>query len=214
MSLPESEVLALYRSHPLGTRLFVRARQRLFPFAHVLAHVPHGTKLLDVGCGHGLFSLLVAQHRPGTTVLGVDPDPRKIRALERAAAAFPNVSFLCGGLEDVSARDFDCAALLDVLMYVPREKQLAFLDAVRARLVPGGTLLLAMNDKRPRWKYAVTCVQETCMRLTGLTRAEALHFVAPDEMARRLGQGGFSVTVVDLPVRGLYPHRLLVARKT
>src|SRR5262245_12757043 len=133
MSPPESLVLALYRSHPLGTRLFVRARQRLFPFAHVLAQVPHGTKLLDVGCGHGLFSLLVAQQRPGTMVLGVDPDPRKIRALERAAAAFPNLSFLCGDLEDVSVRDFDCAALLDVLMYVPRDRQLEFVDAVRER---------------------------------------------------------------------------------
>jgi 2-polyprenyl-6-hydroxyphenyl methylase/3-demethylubiquinone-9 3-methyltransferase len=214
MAAPETDVLALYRAHSLGTRLFVRARQRLFPFAHVLAYVPRGGKLLDVGCGHGLFSLLVAQQRPDTQVLGVDPDARKIRALERAAAAFPNVRFLCGRVEDVTASDFDCAALLDVLIYVPQEKQLAFVDAVRARLASGGTLLLAMNDKRPRWKYAVTRLQETCMRLSGLTQAEALHFVAPDDMARQLAQRGFSVTVVELPVRGLYPHRLLVARKT
>jgi 2-polyprenyl-3-methyl-5-hydroxy-6-metoxy-1,4-benzoquinol methylase len=184
-----------------------------FPFAHVLAHVPAAGKFLDVGCGHGLFALLVAQQRPRMTVVGVDPDERKIHALQRAAAGFPNLRFVCGELDDIRERDFDCAALLDVLMYLPREKQLGFLRAVGERLAPGGTLLLAMNDKRPRWKYAVTCLQETCMRLSGLTRAEALHFAAPEEMATRLGQDGFAVTVVDLPVRGLYPHRLLVARK-
>lgn len=210
--VPETEVLAYFVAHPLGTRLFVRIRKALFPFEQVLAQVPDG-KLLDVGCGHGVFSLLVASRRPDSMVVGVDPDRRKIMALERAAAALQNLRFICGRLENVAERDFDSAALLDVLMYLPPAKQMVLIDEVRQRLARGGTLLLAMNDKQPRWKYAITYLQESCMRLCGLTHAEALHFVSPEWMASQLASAGFAVTVRQLTARGLYPHKLLLARK-
>jgi SAM-dependent methyltransferase len=67
--------LRLYRHEPLATRLFVRARRLLAPLDAVAAEVPAAGAVLDVGCGHGLFSLALAAADATRRVLGVDPSP-------------------------------------------------------------------------------------------------------------------------------------------
>ncbi|MFO0980347.1 MAG: class I SAM-dependent methyltransferase [Planctomycetota bacterium] len=213
MLVQPADVEAFFHSHSLGTKLFVRARQRLFPFAQVLERVPQNGRVLDLGCGHGVFSLLVAKSRPQAEVVGVDPDVKKIGALERAASRLDNLRSVCGRLEQLAEAEFDCAALLDVLIYLPLVKQIDLLAQVRERLKPDGLLLLAMNDTRPRWKFAMTYMQERCMTWSRLTRAETLHFVAPETMASSLRDIGFHPEIVPLPTRGIYPHVLLIGRR-
>jgi 2-polyprenyl-6-hydroxyphenyl methylase/3-demethylubiquinone-9 3-methyltransferase len=59
----------------------------------VLERVPGEGALLEVGCGHGLFANAAALSHPGLEVLGVDPDPRKIRWADATVGARRNVRF-------------------------------------------------------------------------------------------------------------------------
>jgi len=59
------------------------------------AEVPRRGRVLDLGCGHGLFSLLLAATSPERQVTGVDVDGDKLGLARRAAEALglDNVRF-------------------------------------------------------------------------------------------------------------------------
>ena len=50
-------------------------------------------RVLDIGCGAGELSLLVASARPGASVHGIDLSPALLDAARERGAAFPNVTF-------------------------------------------------------------------------------------------------------------------------
>jgi SAM-dependent methyltransferase len=72
-----------------------------------------GTRLLDLGCGAGLFARAAADR--GARVTGIDVDPGAVAA---AAAEVPEGSFAVGRAEDPPAGPFDVVAAVQLLMHV------------------------------------------------------------------------------------------------
>jgi len=210
---PIRETLRLYDREPLGIRLFVRARHLLCPFDRILPHVPPSGRVLDVGCGHGLFSHLMAVQSRERAVLGVDPSPTKIAVAQRVGQQLANVSFRLGTIDVVDEDDFQAITIMDVLYLLPPAEKLRLLQRCRELIAPNGVLLLKTNDTRPRWKYWVTRTQEALMTGLGLTHSEhGLHFFSAPANAAVLERAGFRVQIVPLPTRLPYPHVLFVAR--
>jgi 2-polyprenyl-6-hydroxyphenyl methylase/3-demethylubiquinone-9 3-methyltransferase len=176
----------------------------------VVQPLPHEGRLLEVGCGHGLFSNLAALSRPGLRVLGIDPAAEKVSWAQASVRGRGNVRFEHGALEDVREEGFDTIAVLDVLYLVSREGWAGFLDGCRGRLAPGGRLLLKEVDVRPRWKFWRCVLQETLsVRLLGITLGRELAFAGREEMVETLRQVGFGeVAVRDLGRGYLTPHVL------
>jgi 2-polyprenyl-3-methyl-5-hydroxy-6-metoxy-1,4-benzoquinol methylase len=211
--------IARYDAQPLGIRAFVRARHVLTPLARILAAVPPAGRVLDVGCGHGLFANALALGSPARTVLGVDPSAAKIAAARASAAArpgapaIPNVRYEQGVVQDMAEDGFDAIAILDVLYLLPVEAKLEILRACRARIAPDGLLVLKTNDTRPAWKYRVARLQERAMTGLGLTLGgHGLHFLSRERNAALLELAGFRPRTVVLRTRLPYPHVLFVAR--
>src|SRR3954453_5365087 len=144
--------LGRYRGQPLGIRGFVLARHLLAPLARVVAAVPSAGRILDVGCGHGLFTNALALGSPDRQVLGVDPSPVKIGVARASAAGLPNVEYRTGLVQEIEERGFDGISILDVLYLLPVEDKLAVLQACRERIAPDGVLVLKTNDTAPAWK--------------------------------------------------------------
>lgn len=68
----------------------------------LLASIPKGSIILDVGCGSGRFSMGAAQS--GHTVIGIDITPAAITAASKKAKSLKldNVSFLVGDMTEMS----------------------------------------------------------------------------------------------------------------
>lgn len=102
-------------------------------------------RLLDVGCGDGVFASLAAVR--GFDVIGLDvalptvtPDNDGPDSEGRGACRF-----LKGGIDDLPAGElFDVVTLWDVIEHVERPAEL--LDAIRSRLKPGGWLVLETGN--------------------------------------------------------------------
>jgi 2-polyprenyl-3-methyl-5-hydroxy-6-metoxy-1,4-benzoquinol methylase len=172
--------------------------------------VPAAGRLLEVGCGHGLFANACALARPALQVLGIDPAPGKIRAAAASVGGRANVRFQEGRVETLAERGFDCVAILDVLYLVPRAGWPAFLGACRDALRPGGLLLLKEVDVRPRWKFRSCVLQETLsVRLLGLTLGSEFAFASRDEMRGVLQDAGFQAVVTTDLGRGYLPPHVL-----
>ena len=209
------EALALYEGLPASVRLHTRIRSWTCPMRRVLERAPAEGRLLEVGCGHGLFANAAALAHPSLDVLGVDPDAGKVRWAQATVGERRNVRFRAGGLMDVTERGFDAVAVLDVLYLVPRAGWAAFLGGLRERLRPGGQLLLKEVEPRPRWKFYRCLAQETVsVRLLGITHGAAFAFADRREMAELLRAAGFGdVFATDVGQGYLTPHVLYEAAR-
>lgn len=209
-SRPIDAALRLYDDQPAGIRAFVRARHLLCPFSAIEARVPERGRVLDLGCGHGLFSAIMATASPERSILGVDPSPAKIRVAGTLAAKLPNVRFLQGTVDDVAESGFDAVTIMDVLYLLPEAEKLKIMQRCRELLRPGGRLVLKTNDTHPAWKFRWAWLQEAAMTRIGLTMSEhALHFISCERHVELLKEAGFSrIDVVHLPFPLPYPHTL------
>lgn len=210
--------LSAFAPLPLKERLFVRGRLASAPLLEVARRAPPG-RVADLGCGHGLLVALLAVDRPDRTVVGVDPDPRKIDWAKASVGKLPNVALEVATVEQLAARapgSFDGAVVCDVLYLLPQDAWRGFLSSVHALLKPGGRLLLKEAEADGSWRYLKCVAQERLMvQLLRRTRSSGgLGFVPRAELGRCLGDAGLEVLETVGLARGYTtPHVLFEARR-
>ncbi|HXT08862.1 MAG TPA: methyltransferase domain-containing protein [Roseiarcus sp.] len=118
-------------------------RRAEFFRAEVLPKLQVSGDWLDVGCGSGVFSRVLAD--AGAAVVGLDGSPAMVEAANAAAGVNPR--FAVGRVEDVGAltQSFDGAICLSVLEYLPDPAK--GLKAIAGRLKPGGRLALSVPNR-------------------------------------------------------------------
>src|ERR687895_610056 len=83
-------------------------------------HIPeHCREALDVGCGTGAFSRLLAKSSEG--VLALDLSPKMIVLARERSAQFPNIEFEVADVltRELPAEEFDCIATIATLHHLP-----------------------------------------------------------------------------------------------
>lgn len=207
--------LALYRGLPGSARAHVVVRWWTAPFPAVEAALPRSGRILEIGCGHGLFAAYAAQAAPGREVLGTDVDEAKIALARSAARAMaPRLRFAPAVSGAVPAGPWDAVAILDVLYLLPAEAQHDLLLACVAQLAPGGVLLLKEMSCTPAWKARWNRLQETlAVKVLRITAGHDFDFVPTELVCRWLADAGLAVTIHPLDRARLHPHQLVVARR-
>jgi cyclopropane fatty-acyl-phospholipid synthase-like methyltransferase len=208
-------VLGAYGRLGRGDRFHVAVRWRSCPFPQVEAHVPPGGRVLDVGCGHGVFTLYLAASAPERAVVGVDVDAAKLVGARQAArhASLP-VTFAESVGGELPAGPWDAVTVVDVLYLLGPDRALDLVGRAAAALAPGGVLAVKEIDVRPRWKYELARVQEVVStRVTRITEGVGVAFVPPDDIAEAMASAGLAVSRHRLDRGSLHPHLLLVGRR-
>lgn len=208
--------LRAFEPLPLQERLFVRARLASAPLDELASRV-QGKRVLDVGCGHGLLCAMIAMGHPERSVVGIDPDSRKISWARASAGKLANTAFECTTVEKLAALEpssFDTITVADVLYLLTEADAQGFLNACHALLKRGGRLLLKEAEDDGSWRAKKTLLQEKVMvRVLGRTHSSGgLGFVPREKTLAMLKHSGFAVReVVALGRFSSTPHVLFVA---
>jgi trans-aconitate 2-methyltransferase len=118
--------------------------ERTRPVRDLLSALPaiEARTAMDLGCGPGNSTELLAARFPNAVVRGLDSSPDMIAAARRR---LPQVQFAVGGIEGWNdAGPFDVILANAVLHWLPNHSTL--LPALVARLASGGGLAIQMPD--------------------------------------------------------------------
>jgi len=190
-----------FRTRDARTRAHVLIRFLTCPFMRVIKYVPRGASVLEIGAGHGVFSVL-ARDRGARRVVAVEPDARKVRGIE-------GIDFVIG-YDDCIRGAFDVVAIIDVLYKIP----IAQWDALLSR-INASTLIIKEQDPTARVKNSWNRAQEALVSALGITLGEAFAYEAPRDFVARLQKHGFAnVKVKRIDFGYPHPHVLYVATRT
>lgn len=210
------DALALYSDHSLGTRIFVRLRHLLAPLARLEMLVPNTGEVLDLGCGHGLFSNYMAMRAPDRDVVGIDPSPEKARTAMQTDELLPNTRFMQADLASLHDHSpFDVITIVDVLYLIPEEEQRRILENCHRLLKDTGSLVLKVNNPDPFWRFSWGYAQELLMvKVLAWTQGPGeMHFLSIERYRELLTAIGFTVECRPLPARVFYPSVALICKK-
>jgi ubiquinone/menaquinone biosynthesis C-methylase UbiE len=103
-------------------------------------HIPAPCReALDIGCGTGAFSRLLAKY--SERVLALDLSPNMVAFAEDRSAHLPNIDFRVADFMtlELPAEKFDCIATIATLHHLPVAEAL---PKIKGALKPGGVLLV------------------------------------------------------------------------
>lgn len=211
------QILNVYRESPWPMKLFLWLRWGLTPYARMASELPRKGRVLDLGCGHGLFSFVVAASRPHGTVEGIDHDSERVAATQAAAREFPNARFLAADLQTVLSdqRDVDAISIVDTLHYFTADAQDKILRGSHESLADNGVLILREVDRSGGLRAWCNRLYErvaTGIRFTKM-QGEVRTYRSPEEWVSALRRVGFSVSWQRCS-SVLFSDVLFVARKS
>ncbi len=103
--------------------------------------------------------------------------------------------------------------LLDMLHYLPAERQPALLHAAIRHLAPQGCLIIRNVLREPNWRFHVTRLEEFFLRASGWIPDGAQHYPTADELRVPLEDAGLDVRIEPLRGRTPFNSYLIVARR-
>ena len=174
--------------------------------------LPEEGRLLDIGCGFGLFAAYFAQTQRARRITGVDPDARRVELARRTCDTLrlDGHRFVVGDARSAAVDGpFDGAYVLDVMHHIARDDQLQLLERLRDLLAPRGVLVVKDITTEPWLGLKFTELLDRVM----VGWDEPLSYRHHREWGEMLRSLGFKVRVVRVPDVLPYPHVVIAATK-
>lgn len=154
-------------------------------------------RLLEIGCGSGVYLRYAAERNPSLTALGVEAAVSEVARTNLSTWGLESrVKIETGDIrEKVPDEPFDIATLYNNVYYFPVEERVALLKHIGSFLRPGGFLLLT------------TCCQggslaTEALNLWGAATNGAGRLPAEDELVSQLREGGYSTVKTNNLIPG------------
>ncbi len=152
-----------------------------------------GRLALDVGCGPGVYSRLLAE--AGWRVEAVDADAENLQHAQ-AAATYPGDAVDI--LPTLPERRFDLVLALEIIEHMPLARGETLLREIRRVLAPGGTLILSTPNRFSPEGLVGYYLNEKIRHARAWQAWDPshVHIYSSPEILRLLRRAGFSIVSV------------------
>jgi SAM-dependent methyltransferase len=149
-------------------------------YRSVLRRIPAGAStVLDVGCGDGYLSYLIARGNPRARIIGIDDEESGIRQANAMSArtGLGNLEFrrVAAGATPFRDNEFPIVVLADVIEHVPDVP--AMLHELERITAPGGALIVTTPNRQAGSVWDIRHVKEYTAREL---RGELEHYLRVD----------------------------------
>jgi 2-polyprenyl-3-methyl-5-hydroxy-6-metoxy-1,4-benzoquinol methylase len=186
-------------------------RPYISPFGLLVHAVPPGSRVLDIGCGGGLFLGLLAQGGRILRGRGIDTSASAIAIAQVMRAGLPagaDVQFEARSASlPLPDEGYDVVTLLDVMHHIPRALQRTVLEQALARVEPGGQLIYKDMVHRPRWRALANGLHDLVIA------RQWIHYLPMDQAVAWAQAQGFEVLQLQRVDMLWYGHEMAVFRR-
>jgi 2-polyprenyl-3-methyl-5-hydroxy-6-metoxy-1,4-benzoquinol methylase len=157
----------------------------------VRAWVPNAREILEVGCGEGAVTELLAIAYPDARITAIDITPR-VGRLYRGSTE--RVRFRQCTVQEIAATEagrFDLTMIADVMHHVPDGLRRDLLDAVRTCIAPGGSLIFK------EWERTRTPIHWMCHASDRWLTGDRVKYLSRDEGRALLMQSFDAASLID-----------------
>jgi 2-polyprenyl-3-methyl-5-hydroxy-6-metoxy-1,4-benzoquinol methylase len=200
----------LYGSAPFLVRWQQRLRPTVCPFEELVPEIrATGGRLLDYGCGAGLFGLHCVSQGYVEAVDGVDRNPSAITIADSARQSPPLADAARFRVGDPPEASYDAISMIDVMHHVsPSHQRAIFLDLC-GRVGAGGVLVYKDMCRRPRWRALANRLHDLILS------RQWIHYVPIDQVIEwAVAEGGLTLERRARFNYLVYGHELAVFRHT
>jgi 2-polyprenyl-3-methyl-5-hydroxy-6-metoxy-1,4-benzoquinol methylase len=196
---------------PIVYRILQTLRPRICPFAEIIAAIPKGARVLDVGCGGGVFLALLTHFDTTCTGSGFDTNPAAVAAAQKMRAHHPQGLALSFQTLEINhpwpEGSYDVVSMIDVLHHIPPAAWESVIAMATERVQPDGFLLVKDMASRPVWFALVNKIHDL------LVAREWINHI-PFDLMRGLAEGCGLTLETEQRIEMLwYRHELAVFRK-
>ncbi len=191
------KIFSLYPNAGFSTKFFLFLRILMTPYHKMAAELPLEGRILDQGCGHGLFSVQLALHSMKRKVFGIDHDPARIALAQATSSKLNNLEFQTGSFllkNEKFDNSFKGVALIDVLHYFNPKDQFQILKNAYDALEQGGVVVFREVNPDAGLVSKINFLWEKIATFTKFTKSTNqinLTFRYPDEWEKLLKEAGF-----------------------
>ncbi len=150
----------LYKGPVLEWYMRIKTKmEKNYQFFHEI--VPQQGKILDIGCGYGFMSYMLAFAAEERKITGIDYDEDKIATANHCFSRTQNINFVHTDVMGFDFDRYDAIILADVLHYLQPEEQKQVMEKCIANLNAGGIVIVRDGDKEKAEKHKRTKLTET-----------------------------------------------------
>lgn len=202
-------IIAYYKEANLLTKLYIKLRLWSCPFQAIEPYVPLSGKIMDLGCGLGLFSAWLHEKSAARIITAIDWNLDRIDCAKKSLGK--KINFIANDITDISFDACEGVVLLDTLYLFSNENQEKLLLRFHQALRKKGVLLILEKDTRPWIKYLWCMIQEFfSTKLANSNHSRCLNLRNKQKMLELIEKAGFSVTTEYLGRGYFYPHILYI----
>ena len=202
----------LFAGAPTVTRMLQSLRPYICPFEDLIGHVPAGSRVLDIGCGTGLFLGLLWRAGRLCEGVGCDVNERSLQVAKTSlvvpAGEPTSLRFeRCHDVNSWPGGTFDVVSMVDVIHHVAVQEQECFIRQAATRVRPGGLLLYKDMVSEPAWRAWANRLHDLIMA------RQWINYMRLDAVERVARDAGMVAVARGRANRYWYGHEYLVLRK-
>ncbi|XP_063535011.1 ubiquinone biosynthesis O-methyltransferase, mitochondrial [Cydia strobilella] len=161
-----------------------------------------GKKILDIGCGGGIFSMPLA--KLGAEVTGVDASKELIEMAQEHSQAHPPVpgkqpTYICTSIEEHAkdhANVYDGVVASEIIEHIENDKKELFVKSCIHILKPGGRIFFTTPTRTRLTQFTAICLAENVLNALPKGTHQYEQFTTPNEMTLLLEKNGCHVEAV------------------
>jgi 2-polyprenyl-3-methyl-5-hydroxy-6-metoxy-1,4-benzoquinol methylase len=202
----------IYRGAPIFARTLQSLRPAICPFGPLMQAVPPNSSILDIGCGHGLFLMLLDRFGQLGSGLGIDTNHDAIEiaqsVLQSSGRRTTTLRFeTFDASKPLSQGQFDVVSMIDVLHHIPPPLQRTVILSALSHVRPGGLFVYKDMVSRPLWRALANRLHDLVMA------RQIIHYCSIAEVSAWVRSASFELAQVGSCNMLWYGHEWIVARR-
>lgn len=168
-------------------------------YVTIQSNIPRKATIVDIGCGNGMLSYMLNFTSEDRSITGIDYDNDKIEMANNCISKNDRIRFFKADAVTYDFPQSDVFLLIDVLHYLPEDKQEELLIKCIERLNQGGTIIIRDADKDLRKRHLGTRYTEFFSTRFGYNKSleKRLWFFSGSKIKSLASRKGMNVEIID-----------------